>query len=93
MKRELLRSNAFLRTAKKLIKKHPELTSELYAVLKMLTENAFQPSLRTHKLKGELLGSWACSLGYDLRIIFKFVEVDDKEAILLEEIGSHDEVY
>lgn len=93
MKRELLRSNAFLRTAKKLIKKHPELTSELYAVLKMLTENAFQPSLRTHKLKGELLGSWACSLGYDLRIIFKFVEVDGKEAILLAEIGSHDEVY
>lgn len=93
MKRKLVRSNAFVRAAKKLIKKQPELASEVHAALKLLAEDAFQPSLKTHKLKGELQGSWACSAGYDLRIIFKFVEVEGAEAILLGEIGSHDEVY
>ncbi len=93
MTRELIRSNAFVRAAKKLVKKQPELASEIHAALKLLSDDAFHPSLRTHKLKGELQGLWACGAGYDLRIIFKFVEVGEKEAILLGEIGSHDEVY
>lgn len=93
MKRGLVRSNAFVRAAKKLIKKQPELASEIHAALKLLAADAFQPSLKTHKLKGELQGSWACSAGYDPRIIFKFVEIDGKEAILPAEIGTHDEVY
>ncbi len=49
--------------------------------------------LNTHKLKGELKDSYACSAGYDLRIIFKFVEYEQTQAILLESIGTHDEVY
>jgi mRNA-degrading endonuclease YafQ of YafQ-DinJ toxin-antitoxin module len=44
-------------------------------------------------LKGNLAGSWACSAGYDLRIIFSFVEQRGAEAILLETLGTHDEVY
>jgi mRNA-degrading endonuclease YafQ of YafQ-DinJ toxin-antitoxin module len=32
-------------------------------------------------------------VGYDLRIVFKFVEYEQKQAILLESIGTHDEVY
>jgi mRNA-degrading endonuclease YafQ of YafQ-DinJ toxin-antitoxin module len=30
---------------------------------------------------------------YDLRIMFSFVKHEGKEAILLETIGTHDEVY
>lgn len=30
---------------------------------------------------------------YDLRIIFKFVEYEQSQAILLESIETHDEVY
>ena len=41
------------------------------------------------KLTGVLTGSWACSAGYDLRVIFKLV----KHAIILQSIGTHDEVY
>jgi len=48
--------------------------------------------LKTHKLKGELAGSWACSAGYDLRIVFEFVQHEGNEAILLQTIGTHDEV-
>lgn len=36
---------------------------------------------------------WACSAGYDLRIVFKYVEDEDGEAISLLTIGTHDEVY
>ncbi len=49
--------------------------------------------LYEHKLKGDLAENWACSVGYDLRIIFKFVEHEGAEAILLQTIGTHDEVY
>ena len=55
--------------------------------------DAFQAALKTHKLKGELAGSWACSAGYDLRLIFEFVQHEGAEAILLQNIGTHDEVY
>jgi mRNA-degrading endonuclease YafQ of YafQ-DinJ toxin-antitoxin module len=61
--------------------------------LAQLAEDAFHPSLKTHKLKGDLADSWACSAGYDLRIVFRFVETDGGDAILLQSVGSHDEVY
>jgi len=32
-------------------------------------------------------------VGYDLRIIFRFVEYEKAEAVLLETIGTHEEVY
>jgi mRNA-degrading endonuclease YafQ of YafQ-DinJ toxin-antitoxin module len=58
-----------------------------------LAEDAFHPKLRTHKLKGRLQGSWAASAGYDLRIIFDFVQKEEAEAILLLTVGTHEEVY
>lgn len=59
----------------------------------LLSEDAFHPKLKTHKLKGNLEGSWACSSGYDLRIVFEFVASEGSEAILLQTLGTHDEVY
>jgi mRNA-degrading endonuclease YafQ of YafQ-DinJ toxin-antitoxin module len=93
LSRPLLRSSAFIRSARKMLKKHPALTMELQAALELRSQNAFHPSLKTHKLKGELQGSWACSVGFDLRIIFAFVEAQGVESILLESMGSHEEVY
>lgn len=61
--------------------------------MKLLETDIFHSSLRTHKLKGKYEGSWACSAAYDLRIIFEFVEFENDEAILLQTIGTHDEVY
>ncbi len=82
-----------MRNARKIIKKQPELAANIQEVLELLAVDAFQPSLRTHKLKGDLKDSYACSAGYDLRIIFKFVEHEEVSAILLESIGTHDAVY
>jgi hypothetical protein len=38
--------------------------------LVLLESDAFDPNLSTHKLKGNLTGSWASSAAYDPRIIF-----------------------
>jgi len=60
-----------------------------------LVQDPFTPELETHKLKGKLSGSWACSAGYDLRIVFDFVKDKKRKEddIFLIEIGTHDEVY
>jgi mRNA interferase YafQ len=42
---------------------------------------------------GKFADRWACSAGYDLRIIFKFVQNEGSQAILLLNVGTHDEVY
>ncbi len=93
MKRSLLKSSAFVRSAKWTIRKTPQLAENIRAVLEMLAEDAFHPLLKTHKLKENLADSWVCSVAYDVRIVFSFVDHAGDEAILLEAIGTHDEVY
>ena len=93
--RNLIWSNTFLRAFRKLIRKQPDRREEIEKTLRLLLDNPFSPNLETHKLKGKLSGTWACSAGYDLRIIFDFVKEKDKKEddIFLIEIGTHDEVY
>jgi mRNA-degrading endonuclease YafQ of YafQ-DinJ toxin-antitoxin module len=93
VKHKLLRSTAFVRAARKPIKKNPGLAPDLRGALELLSEDPFHPSLRTHKLKGQLANSWACSASYEIRIVFSFVEFEDQEAVLLETAGTHEEVY
>ncbi len=93
MKRQLISSPAFLRAAKKHLKRHPQSHVAMQATLELLAKDAFDARLKTHKLKGNFAGVWACSVEYDLRVLFEFVTQSDKEAILLLTVGSHDEVY
>lgn len=93
MTRVLLQSTAFVRAARRLMKKHPDAGPDLEATFAALMEDSFQAALKTHKLKGDLAGSWACSAGYDLRVVFEIVQHEGAEAILLQNVGTHDEVY
>ncbi len=93
MTRLLLRSSAFVRAARRVVRKHPHIADDLQSTLVLLAEDVFHPQLQTHKLKGKFADSWACSIGYDLRVVFKFVQHEGSEALLLETIGTHDEVY
>ena len=93
MKRLLVTSTAFVRAARTAIKKQPEVAETIRLTLEQLSDDAIHPNLKTHKLKGKLSGSWACSAGYDLRIIFRFGKYENHEAIFLETIGTHEEVY
>ena len=93
MNRELLPTPAFLRAVRRHLKKHPQDAGIIDATFQLLTANAFDPRLRTHNLKGDLEGVWACSAGYDLRLLFEFVQHKNAEANLVLTMGSHEEVY
>lgn len=93
MRRRLNRSDAFVRAAKRIVKRSPIAAEGMRTALQQLAEDAFHPSLKTHKLKGDLDGLWACSAGYDLRIVFSFVQDEGESTILLMTAGTHDEVY
>lgn len=93
MKRLLLHSSSFVRAARRTVKKHPDVAEDIRTALELLAEDVFHPQLRTHKLKGKLKGSWSSSVRYDLRIVFRFVQYEGTEAILLETVGTHEEVY
>lgn len=92
--RTLIWSNTFIRAFKRVTRRRPDLKQDIENTLRLLVQDPFTSQLETHKLKGKLLGSWACSVGYDLRIIFDFVKREKREGdIFLIEIGMHDEVY
>jgi mRNA interferase YafQ len=95
MMMQVVWGSSFKRSFKKITKKNPQLKELIIEALLLLAEDPFTPSLKSHKLTGNLTGLWSCSVAYDCRIIFEFSE--DNEAIeifiLLLNIGTHDEVY
>ena len=92
--RTLIWGKSFKRAFGRMVGRRPKLKEDLEETLALLVSNPFAPQLETHKLKGELAGSWACSAGYDMRVIFQFVKgVGKEDDIFLIELGTHDEVY
>lgn len=91
----LVFSQSFKRAYKTFIKRNPDLQAKIAEKLKLLAIDPYHASLRTHKLKGQLSGAWACSIEYDCRLIFSFTRNPEtgEEEILLIDIGTHDEVY
>ncbi len=87
----LIRTNTFLRTGCRFLRRHPELESELADVLQQLHADPFAPRLRLHALGGKHRGKHAVSLTYSYRIVL-VLRITAKEIVLLD-IGSHDEVY
>ena len=76
MRRTLLHSPAFGRDLRRWLKSRPDTAASVEATLEQLSADAAHPSLRTHKLRGPLAGCWACSAGYDLRIVFEYAQPD-----------------
>lgn len=95
MLKTLVWSSAFVRSVKRLISQNPQFRSSLGQTLDKLARDPFNPSLRTHKLNGELAGRWSCSVDRSNRILFKFTKdnASGREEIFLLTMGSHDEVY
>ena len=92
---EVVWSSGFKRSFRKITKKNPQLKNQIVKVLRLLADDPFTPSLKSHKLTGDLAGLWSCSVAYDCRIIFNFSEDENllEMVILLIDLGSHDEVY
>ncbi|EAM48040.1 hypothetical protein CwatDRAFT_0701 [Crocosphaera watsonii WH 8501] len=78
-----------------MIRKNPAFRPLIEKTVRQLAEDPFHPSLRTHKLKGDLSNVWSCSIDYSNRVLFEFIEDPEqqKQAISLLNLGSHDEVY
>ena len=83
----------FRKAYKKIVRKIPLLQEQIDSSIKLLEKDIFDVKLKTHKLSGELFGCYACSCGYDCRIIFTVEEDNNVQTILLVTIGTHDEVY
>ncbi|NCO39609.1 MAG: type II toxin-antitoxin system mRNA interferase toxin, RelE/StbE family [Armatimonadetes bacterium CG_4_10_14_3_um_filter_66_18] len=91
----LLWSAAFVRAHRRTVRRHPELRTKVAETLRRLAVDPFDPRLHAHKLRGDLAGRWTCTVDYDNRVLFKFVEDTETgdEAILLLTMGTHDGVY
>jgi mRNA-degrading endonuclease YafQ of YafQ-DinJ toxin-antitoxin module len=91
----LVWDTSFRRAFRRVTRRSPELQERIFTVLAALANDPFDLKLKTHRLRGQLEGLWACWVEYDCRIVFA-LEPDpagDEEAVVLADIGSHDEVY
>lgn len=69
--------------------KQPKLYLKIIKKLNYFVDNSNHPSLRTHKLSGNLSNCWSISIEKNFRMIY-FIK-DEKAVFFL--IGTHDEVY
>ena len=83
-------TESYTRRAARFLKQHPSLLGVYEKTLQLLELNPNHPSLRLHKLKGKLkdLHSVSVTLSYRLTLSFALIE----DAIVLIDIGAHDEV-
>lgn len=87
--RNLVNAGSFDKKLRKFVLQHPELRGKIKLVLVKLSKDVYSPSLRAHKLSGNLKLFYGASIDYHYRIVFHF----DNENVYLFNIGTHDEVY
>lgn len=61
----LVRSSAFMRAARHYLKKHPNVADDPEAALTQLPDDPFHSSLKSHRLKGNLSGTWGAGYDYE----------------------------
>ena len=88
---KLIFTQSYEKRAKKFIKKHPDLISQYEKTLKLLEINPSHPSLRLHKLEGQLSDLYSVSINISYRISLEFTIIEDE--LILVNVGSHSEVY
>jgi addiction module RelE/StbE family toxin len=94
--RQIAWSPKSIRAFKRIVRQNPQLRSLIETTLQQLATDPFHPTLKTHKLSGDLAGIWACSIDYSNHILFEFVlspNEEDEDTILLLNLGHHDDVY
>ncbi|MBN1363779.1 MAG: type II toxin-antitoxin system YafQ family toxin [Syntrophaceae bacterium] len=87
----LVWTDTFSRTARKFLRRHPELTGLFKDILQLLETDPHAPRLHLHPLKGKHQGKHSVRINYEYRIVL-ILRVTDKDVIILD-VGSHDEVY
>jgi mRNA interferase YafQ len=93
--KKLIPTSQFTRALRKFVQRDYRIKAQVAKALELMEEDVFAPNLNTHQLRGEFIGFYACSCGYDCRIIFT-IEKDrdtEEEVIVLVNVGTHDRVY
>ena len=91
MSYKIIRTDEYFKKLKKFIKKHPDVLQRYIKTIELLEVNPFHPSLRLHKLQGELGDYYSISINMKYRVVIDFLIVNNE--IIPIDIGSHDEVY
>jgi addiction module RelE/StbE family toxin len=83
-------SSSFKRAYKKFIESNPTLGARFDKKMLLFAADPKHPSLQTHKLSGKMKDLWSFSIDKSIRVVFHF---EEDGSVLLESIGTHDEVY
>jgi len=70
-------------------KKNPQLLKRIHKQIQLFKVNQKHPSLRTHKLQGDLSNTWSITIERNIRMIYYF----SSDKIVFFRMGTHDEVY
>ncbi|MBI5324389.1 MAG: type II toxin-antitoxin system YafQ family toxin [Ignavibacteriae bacterium] len=89
----IIPSKKFERAYKKYAGHSAEQKQIIQNIIANLSADPFSPQLKTHKLSDKLKGLFACSCGYDCRIVFSLEEIEQEQIIILIDIGSHEKIY
>lgn len=71
-------------------KKDKKLVVKIEKQIKLFESNPKHPSLRTHKLTGNLTNRWSISISKGLRMVYLILKEDTAYFV---DLGNHDEVY
>ena len=88
---KLIETKSYRKKVVKFLKKHSNLLKKYEKTIFLLSNNPYHPSLRLHKLQGNLREYYSVSIDMEYRIILDFIVIDNE--IFLIDIGSHSEVY
>lgn len=84
-------SETFARTVRKLTRRNRSLRDAFAATLALLEQDPRHPHLKLHQLHGTLEGLSAVSVTYRVRLVVVLRE--HEHAVILVDIGTHDDVY
>ncbi len=83
-------SEKVYRKLKKLKRKDFGLFSLIKVKLEIFKIDEKRPSLRLHKLSGEMMESWSISINESIRMVFYY---RNKDRVVFTNLGKHEEVY
>ncbi|MGE3612807.1 MAG: type II toxin-antitoxin system YafQ family toxin [Sulfurimonas sp.] len=91
MNYKIVQTELYKKRALKFLKKNPHMMAKYIKSMDMLEINPFHPSLRLHKLQGQLSDYHSVSIDLSYRMVIEFI-IKESQIIPID-VGTHDEVY
>jgi len=82
-------SSVFVTKYRKILRKNNKCSDLIKEKMALFLSDKSHPSLRLHKLQGNLKEAWSISVDRKTRILL----YQDESGVTFVDIGSHDEVY